>query len=143
MDHTVIAARVTAAHAKLVSMGFKKAQVQLDFTAWPYVRLSADRPRAMIDTDIGAPHLLFESYDTVEQALDAIDTAIATIPHIWSAADVAATLGLPICESCDEAVATTWLHDDTYVELTGAGPRVCEPCLERAHDRATERAMEG
>jgi hypothetical protein len=143
MDHTVIAARVKAAHATLTAMGFPKAMVALEFEAWPYVGITADRPRAMVGIDV-TERLLFESFDTVEQALDAIDFAIRTAPHKWTATDIAATLGLPICEACDEAPATTTLHDPADAAHYGVtNVALCEPCLDRARDRETERAMEG
>lgn len=79
---------------------------------------------------------------TAAVALGAAREIIEAHPRPWTAADVAATIGLPICDLCDEAVAT---HDLTENPYDGHAPseRVCEPCLEKAWDRQNERAMEG
>ncbi len=56
--------------------------------------------------------------------------------------DIAATgAGKRLCDWCGERVATVKAHDDIY----GRPPTeavVCEPCLEKAHDRQQERASE-
>lgn len=81
--------------------------------------------------------------DTAQSVLDAARQHIAGLPHRWTPADVAATIGLPICESCDEAVATTHLHDEYEHGKWCRGtenPRVCQPCLESAVERAAEPA---
>lgn len=78
-----------------------------------------------------------------EEALALLRAIIENAPHKWSPADVAATIGLPICALCDEAPATHDSHDDHYAPLGSRPERVCEPCLERAADRQVERAMEG
>lgn len=146
MDHTLIAERVSAAQAILKADGFTEASVTIEFIEWPYMSLRAARSRVIVDLRLSIHRLLFESFDTIEMALDAIDVAIRDRPHTWTKDDVAATLGLPItllCSICDERPATHDLHDNTYVELTGPSERVCEPCLDAQQDREIERAMEG
>lgn len=152
MDHTIIAARVQAAHDKLRAMGHEKARVQLQIGAWHYVSAKAARPQAVVELGGYATidKVLFETFDTIELALDAIDAAVHTAPRAWSVEDVAATLGIipaaPLCESCEERPATTTLHDEhdhAFWSPRGHNPAVCEPCLESAADREAERAMEG
>lgn len=97
MDHLAIAERIKAAHAVLIAKGFEKACVSLGIEHWPYCNIEAHRPRAMVAPEIGQ-RVLFESFDTVDLALDAIDATVATV---WGADDVSGTLGLPICGLCD------------------------------------------
>lgn len=77
---------------------------------------------------------------SVEDVLAEARAYLATLPVKWSAADVAATLGIPLCEWCDEAVATHDAHDPSFDPSPSV--RVCEPCLEKAWDRQNEQRAE-
>jgi hypothetical protein len=99
MDHTIIAARVQAAHDALQAKGYPAAHVTIQIEAWNTVRAAATCPHASVRMGLAQDHEeLFKRFDTIEEALDAIeDTVDRAIPyHVWTEDDVNATLGLPV-----------------------------------------------
>lgn len=135
-------AAVDACREALFAKGYEKPYVKIEYMAAPHRGGPAWFIHASDPSTTPSRKVAGQFGASAAEALGYLRAAVEDAPHIWSPADVAATLGLPICELCDEAVATHDLSDNPY-RVVGMPERVCEPCLERAADRAVERAMEG
>lgn len=136
-----MAAAVDACREALFAKGYEKPYVKIEYMAAPHRGRPAWFTHASDPATTPSRRVAGQFGASAAEALGYLRAAVEDAPHIWSAADAAATIGLPICELCDEAVATHDLTDDPYSDKSS--PRVCEPCLERAADRQVERAMEG